>query len=221
MIYVTGDTHGEFERLGSRYFDAGENDTVMICGDFGGVWDDSVAEHYWRKWLASKPFTILFVDGNHENYDLLRAFPEEEWNGGKVHRIAPNILHLMRGQVFDIDGMRFFTFGGASSHDIDAGILEPDDPDLKTKKKRLDTERALYRINHVSWWKDELPSEEEMEEGLRNLEAVGGNVDVVISHCAPTSVQDILSGGLYRHDILTDYLETNLFLQPNRNPSSK
>ena len=74
MFFITGDTHGEFERLGSRYFDVGENDTVIFCGDFGGVWDDSAAERYWRKWIASKPFTILFVDVNHDNYDLLRTF---------------------------------------------------------------------------------------------------------------------------------------------------
>ena len=36
-------------------------------------------------------------------------------HGGKVHRIRPHVLHLMRGQVFDIEGHTFFTMGGVKS----------------------------------------------------------------------------------------------------------
>ncbi len=189
MIYITGDTHGEFERFGSHYFDAAKGDYVIICGDFGNLWDNSNTEKYWRKWLKEKPFTVLFIDGNHENYDMLSAFPITEWNGGKIHKIADNIIHLMRGQVFDIDGIRFFTMGGASSHDIDAGVLEPSDPDFTIKRKKLDREMALYRINRVSWWAEELPSEEEMAGGLANLECVGNKdrltdyLDIVKEKC--------------------------------------
>lgn len=208
MIYITGDTHGEFERLSSRRFNATKGDYVIVCGDYGNVWDNSMTEKYWRKWLNEKPFTLLFIDGNHENYDLLSDYPITEWNGGKVHKISDNIIHLMRGQAFCIEGIRFFTMGGASSHDIDAGILEPDDPDFAVKKKKLDRELALYRINRVSWWAEEMPSVEEMEEGLRNLDNVGYTVDVILTHCSPSSIQDIISHGLFRHDSLTDYLET-------------
>lgn len=74
--------------------------------------------------------------------------------------------------------MRFFTFGGASSHDIDAGILEPSDPDFVAKRKKLDRERALYRVNRVSWW-----AEEEQEEGLRNLEKYQYQVDCILELC--------------------------------------
>ncbi len=207
MIYLTGDTHGEFERLGSNYFDAGKGDYVIICGDFGNLWDNSKSEQYWRKWLREKPFTVLFVDGNHENYDMLYSYPVTEWKGGKVHKISDNIIHLMRGQIFDIDGVRFFTMGGASSHDIDAGILDPNAPDFAAKRKKLDREMALYRINRVSWWEEEIPSEEEMAEGLSNLERVGNKVDVILTHCIPSSVQDIYSRGQYKHDRLTDYLD--------------
>ena len=205
-IYITGDTHADFRRFSSQYFEDKEC-YVIICGDFGGIWDNSKTEKYWLDWLEKKKFTILFVDGNHENFDLLNAFPVTEWNGGKVHIIRKNIIHLMRGQVFTIEGIRFFTFGGGQSHDIQAGILDRSDPDFSSKRKRLDRERALYRINHESWWKEELPSEEEMAEGLANLDKVGNQVDFVISHSAPSSIVDILSRGFYAHDILTDYLE--------------
>jgi len=155
MIYVTGDTHGDWmNRLKVDSFpeqkEMTKDDYVIICGDFG-IWDNSKRERYNLDWLEDKSFTTLFVSGNHENYDILNSLAVEEWHGGKVNFIRPSVIHLMRGQVFNIEDKTFFTFGGASSHDISAGILEPDDPDLKEKKKRLDKEPfALYRINHVS-----------------------------------------------------------------------
>lgn len=207
MIYITGDTHADFTRFGRSHLTAAAGDYVIVCGDFGGVWDASKESRYWLKWLSDKPFTTLFVDGNHENYDLLNSYPVTEWNGGKVHFITDHIIHLMRGQVFDIDNIRFFTMGGASSHDIDAGILEPDAPDFRQKRKQLDRQMVLYRVNHISWWREELPSDEEMAEGLRNLNRCGYKVDVILTHCAPNEIQDIYSRGGYRHDRLTDYLE--------------
>ena len=111
-------------------------------------------------WLEEKSYTTLFVDGNHENFDRLNAYPMEEWHGGKVHKIRPSVLHLMRGQIFNICDKKVFTFGGASSHDISDGILDTEDPDFKTKKKLLDKRRAMYRIKHLSWWKEELASKE-------------------------------------------------------------
>lgn len=98
--------------------------------------------------------------------------------------------------------------GGASSHDISAGILEPDDPLFKEKKRLLDKDPfALYRINHVSWWQRELPNEEEMDNGYENLERNNGCVDYIITHSPPASVIALLGRGLYKQDKLTQYLE--------------
>ncbi len=215
MIYITGDTHGEFRyRLSTDSFpeqkDMSKEDYVIICGDFGGVWDtekQSKYEKYWLEWLESKSFTTLFVDGNHENFDRLYALPIEEWHGGKVHKIRPSVIHLMRGQIFEIDGKSIFSFGGATSHDIDGGILEMYDPDLKRKKKLLNNSGRSYRINHVSWWERELPTEAEMEEGRRNLALHNNVVDYIITHCCASSTQAIISGGAYKPDLLTRYLE--------------
>ena len=178
MIYITGDCHQDFRRFSTRIFPEQKGmtkeDYVIICGDFGGVWNqggENKEEKHLCDWLEGKPFTTLFVDGNHENFDRLYAYPVEEWHGGKVHKIRPSVIHMMRGQVFEIDGKSIFTFGGASSHDIDGGILEPEGPDFKRKKRMLDQDWRPYRINHVSWWSQELPTEEEMEEGRRNLAA--------------------------------------------------
>ena len=84
-----------------------------------------------------------------------------------MQHIMPSVIHLMRGQIYELSGLKIFTFGGAKSHDISGGILEAGDPRLREKRKKLDKKKELYRINHVSWWRQELPSQEEMEEGRR------------------------------------------------------
>ena len=100
MIFVTGDCHGDYRKLSSAAFreqkEMDRQDFVIVCGDFG-YWDRSRQEEYWMDWLAQKDFTLLFVDGNHENYDLLAEFPVQMWHGGKVQMIRENVIHLMRG----------------------------------------------------------------------------------------------------------------------------
>lgn len=164
MIYVTGDTHTpiDIKKLATKNFPEqkllSKEDYLIILGDYGGVWDNSEEDRYWRRWLNNKNFTTLFVDGNHENFDLLNKYDVEYWNGGKVHMIEDSIIHLMRGQVFDIDGNIFFTMGGAESID------------------------KLDRTEGKSWWKEELPSQKEIEEALYNLELNNWKVDYVLTH---------------------------------------
>ena len=104
MIYVTGDCHGNFARFEQRNFPEQANmtkdDTVIITGDFGGVWFGDSRDDETLDWLERLPFTLVFVCGNHENYDALERYPVDDWHGGKVHRIRPHVLHLMRGQIF-------------------------------------------------------------------------------------------------------------------------
>lgn len=216
-VWITGDIHGNPQRFSTDIFpeqkEMTKDDVVIILGDFGLVWDysgENKTEKYWLDWLENKPFTTLFIDGNHDNFDRLDNCPIEQWHGGNVHFIRPSVIHLMRGQIFDIEDKSFFAFGGASSHDISAGILEPDDPDFKEKKKKLDKNPyALYRINHVSWWERELPNEEEMNEGLANLKKQNNKVDYIITHSPYTSLLRQMDGGsgLYQRDRLTDYLQ--------------
>ena len=186
MIYVTGDLHGNFERFKPKYFPEQANmtkdDMVIIAGDFGGVWFGDSRDDETLDWLERLPFTLAFVCGNHENYDALERYPVDDWHGGKVHRIRPHVLHLMRGQVYKLEGYRFFTMGGAKSHDTN------------------------HRINHISWWRQELPSDEEYSEALQNLERYNWQVDYIITHCAPTSIA--LMGSRHNEaDRLTDFLQ--------------
>lgn len=210
MIFVTGDCHGEWGRLGMKNFPEQrkmtKDDCVIVCGDFG-FWTPSREREYWMDWLERKPFTTLFVDGNHENFDGLYQLKEEMWKQGRVHRIRDSVIHLMRGQVFVMEGYRFFTFGGARSHDIQGGILEPGDPEFRRKKKAADQSGLFYRVDHESWWRQEMPSREERDMGLRKLEACDWKVDFVITHCCSSDTQALLTGGSYEADELTEYFE--------------
>lgn len=215
MIYITGDCHGDFTRFSTAAFpeqkEMTKDDYVIICGDFG-LWHDTNEERYWLKWLNEKPFTTLFVAGNHENYDRLNnEFEVRYWHGGKVHIIRDNILHLMNGYVFDICDKKIFAFGGASSHDITDGILDendfPDHDAFLRKCKEWRKQRKVFRINHISWWREEIPSEEEMAFGLKTLEENGNQVDYIVSHCCPQRIAYKFSNGEYQADALTEYFD--------------
>ena len=123
MVYVTGDMHGDFERFKLPAMKKlKKGDTLIICGDFGFLWDGSKEEEKILEKLSEKKFNICFVDGTHENFEMLNSFPVSEWNGGKVHHIIGSVYHLMRGQIFNIDGLRIFTMGGGESPDVDIRI---------------------------------------------------------------------------------------------------
>ena len=65
---------------------------------------------------------------------------------------------------------------------------------------------AYFRIRDFSWWDLELPTNQEMENGIENLEKINYKVDYIISHCCPTSIQALINS-TYKRDILTDYLQ--------------
>lgn len=215
-IWLTGDIHGNPVRFSSvNFYEQKEfsrnkdENIVIVLGDFGLIWncnEESSNEGYWLDWLEEKPFTTCFIDGNHENFDRLYQYPVEEWNGGKVHKIRDNVIHLMRGQVFELEYKKFFTFGGASSHDIKDGILDPFEDRELIKKWRNDYTK-MFRVNHVSWWSRELPSEEEMQEGIDNLKKHDNKVEFILTHSPSASVIALLGQGLYEQDVLTKYLE--------------
>ena len=106
MIYITGDCHGDYTRFNTKNFpeqkQMTKDDFVIVCGDFG-FWTPSKEQEHQLEWLSQKPFTTLFVDGNHECFDELYNLPIEEFCGGKVHFVKDSIIHLMRGQVFNLD----------------------------------------------------------------------------------------------------------------------
>lgn len=166
MVYITGDMHGDFERLDSIKLKKG--DTLIICGDFGFVWDGSAREEKLLRQLGKKKFNICFLDGTHENFELLDEYEVGVFCGGKAHNISGNLYHLMRGQIYSIEKQTFFVMGGGESPDID------------------------MLFDNGTWSRREFPNSEELAEGADNMERVGCKVDYIVTHEPPSKIKSFL-----------------------------
>ena len=186
-VYITGDMHGDIERLYDKEFrKLKKNDVLIVCGDFGYIFDGGKLENDTRKFFATRKFVTAFVEGTHDNLDKINRSRVTVWKGGKVHRIEGNLLHLMRGQIFKIDGNTFFTFGGGESIDKD------------------------IRIEKNLWWREEEPTPAEMAEGAKALDEVGCKVDYIITHEPPSLVKSAMllrSGNADRVNKINGYFE--------------
>lgn len=165
MILITGDIHAN-QRKWMREIEPNlkKGDVLIVAGDFGfGFWDGV----YWPQemffdHIAEQEYTLLFIDGNHEHFDKLNSLPVSQWNGGKVHRIRHNVIHLMRGEMFEIEDVSIFTFGGGYSVD------------------------KARRTEGISWFEQEMPTNDEYLAARNNLDACDNRVDYIITHTCPT-----------------------------------
>ena len=171
MIFVTGDTHRlkDVDKLDREHFPEQDmlssDDFLIITGDFGGIWSGDSRDEECIEFHRKKLYTTLFVGGNHENYDLLSKYPVEEWNGGKIHKINRKLIHLINGQIYTIEGKKFFIMGGATSID------------------------KMFRKSGISWWPQEEPSNEEFFEATQNLVKNENTVDYIITHTCPEKLR--------------------------------
>ncbi len=158
MLFLISDLHGgvDCECFYEYAKTAKEGDTLLILGDLELAFRDTEENRRFTEFFLSLTCEIAFIDGNHENFDYLYAFPQEEWNGGRVHRLSPHIVHLMRGYIFRIQGRTFFTMGGCKSTQkwVDSGL----------------------------WWPQEVPDEEEIARAYKVLAANNHKVDYVLTH---------------------------------------
>lgn len=186
MIYITGDTHGDKRRFtrGRLPRLLGRGDTLLVCGDFGFVWDGSPAEEKLLQWLGRRSYQILFVEGTHDNLDLLEQYPVEELSpGAPARHLGGGLWHLMRGQIYDIQGRSFLALGGGTNRD------------------------GVQREEGVNWWPQELPREEELPGFRRILAARDHRVEFIISHQAPTNIEACITQRVREVDYLTAYLD--------------
>lgn len=208
-IYITGDKHGKFnlftrKKLNMLPHILTPDDIVIISGDVGLLWCYDGEYEYLVKWLSSLPFTIAFILGNHDNYNMIKDFELVDWCGGKArHIIQDKIVILERGEIYNIQGLKIFTFSGAQSHDIEGGILDRKDENFKLKKKELKRKKLQFRILNESWWKEELPTQEEINKAWQVLENSKLNVDYIITHCSSDYLQQAI--GINESNILTQF----------------
>ena len=216
MLYFTGDLHGSMRNLQHRYETiqfynederetSQEEDYLIVCGDFGFVWFEDNSPYYYDEQqelndMENLPITICFVDGNHENFHRLNDYPVENWHGGRVHRLRKNVVHLMRGEVFNICGKTILAFGGAPSHDIAgiasdfdlkqnyaAGVLDRDDVNYGERCHLCNVRGIFYRTKNLDWWAEEMPTSEDVINAYGNLPE-DNKVDYIVTHEAPLSV---------------------------------
>ena len=186
MICVTGDLHGDISRFKSPVLKKlRRGDALIITGDFGCIWDGGKKEKRILKKLGKKKYNVLFVEGVHENFDLLEEYPIEQWCGGKTRLISGNLRQLMRGQYYTIAQKNVFTFGGGQSEENNS-YLEPDEEQK---------------------WLKELPTDEELAEGLANLAEHDNTADLIISYEPPAKMIEFIDIGTTSRNHINTYLD--------------
>jgi len=177
-ILLSGDTHRDFDTaklvrsaLHDAVGDALKGVThLVVLGDWGAIWSDSpasIAEE--RRMLAfynAMDWETLVILGNHEGYDRIERLQWTTRYSAPVRQVSDKIFILQHGNVYTVAGQRLFVFGGGES---------------------LDRDR---RIEGESWWRQEIPSQADLERGLASLQAVGGEVDYVLTHTCPRPMAD-------------------------------
>lgn len=168
-ILFAGDIHGDTKHLGWVFSEARnvDADQIIAVGDYG-YWPhygDGQSFLDLTQALADGGTPFAWLDGNHENHDLLDQKVQQQpwWHDGDLPQPIPtlqsdNFLYLPRGTVLDLDGVRLLAYGGAWSVDW------------------------MHRKAHVTWWEQELVD-------LDHLEGIGhavGQVDILATHECPS-----------------------------------
>ncbi len=187
MIYLAADIHGHIrlERLKKllQPYTFTDSDYLIILGDAGIIWSETEHKEV-QSFYERLPLTTLFLDGNHENFDLLETYPIVQSFGGTARKISDKIFHLMRGEIYTIDNKTFFVFGGGFS--------------LK----------KLTNCSPITVWEQEMPCEAEYLNGIKNLTEYNYTVDYILSHVAPEEIAYRMNIPLAEQEIkLNRYLE--------------
>ncbi len=167
MIFVTGDTHGDFNRLVEfcSRFQTTKEDIMIILGDAGFNYYGGLRDYVAKSKVSSLPITVFSIHGNHEMRPAaIPAYHTAEWHGGKVYveDEFPDLLFGIDGEVYDLGGRKTLVIGGAYS---------------------VDKEYRLAR--GWNWWADEQPSDEIKKKVDKTLDSLDWKVDVVLSHTTP------------------------------------
>lgn len=183
LIWLTGDKHGQLTPFlkNSKYKKIKKNDTLIICGDFGFLWNKSKQEIKNLNWLSKRKYTIAFVDGSNDNYNMISEYPTENWNDGKIRRISPNIVYLMRGEIYNIENKKILAFGGG---------LNDSNPNEEE-----------YYLESV------YPDKQQIDNVIDNIKKVNGEIDLIVTHEAPNSIKSCLGNNQNQYNTFNNILE--------------
>lgn len=173
MILVAGDTHGDIDyrkldnhKVRSQF--GRLPDYLIVAGDFGVPWsnnEEDPTDLFMKKWYEDKPYEIIVVLGNHDNYSRIEKMPQEVYHGARVKRYTSNIVFVEKNQILELENKIIYCFGGADSIDKE------------------------YRTLNESWWPQEQSTYADFLE-MKNFifRSYNISVDYVITHTAPEHV---------------------------------
>lgn len=168
MIYLIGDIHGDItqimsENLKKSGINIKYNDTIIVLGDFGIMFKDTEQQRESLKYISGLSYNVVFIDGNHENFDYLNKQDVCTKWGNKVHKLSDRCFHLIRGNIYRIEGHNFLCFGGATSVDKE------------------------YRVLGSTYWNEELPDRFDINRLEKSLDS-GKTIDYVLTHTCSNKI---------------------------------
>lgn len=163
MIYITGDTHRDFERIYDFCQEVGatQEDILIILGDATINYYLNSDDKILKEELSEYPITFLFIHGNHEERPyMIDTYEEIEWNGGiaYIEEEYPNLIFAKDGEVYDLDGAKAMAIGGAYSVD---------------------------KFSRDIWFDTEQPDDIIKEHVESQLDKLDWKIDYIFSHTAP------------------------------------
>lgn len=173
MIYLTGDTHGDFRRIKQFCFkvEPSLDDTLIILGDAGFNYYGNYRDRNAKIFASKLPIMLFCIHGNHEMRPTsVPTYKEKLYRGGTVwyEEEYPNILFAKDGEIYDFDGRKCIVIGGAYSVD------------------------KFYRLAMGwHWFPDEQLSPEIKRRVEEQLASVHYMVDAVLSHTCPVKYEPV------------------------------
>lgn len=168
MIYITGDTHGDFQRIFhfcGFHTHLTRDDIMIVLGDAGINYYGNQGDAGLKESIAKLPLTLFCIHGNHEmRPQRLPSYIEKTWRQGTVfvEKAYPNILFAKDGETFDFNGRQAIVIGGAYSVD------------------------KYYRLEKgCHWFSDEQPSVDIRRQVEYKLDCIGWKIDTVLTHTCP------------------------------------
>lgn len=162
-VFLTGDKHGDFSSVFNfiEKFELGFGDWIIILGDAGICWrnDKKDMEEFIKYYESKYEVMLMFVPGNHENWDILDNIPLAPSGVGEI---SEHILYIPKGTYFELCGKHFLAVGGADSID----------------KK--------FRTPHLTWWEQEQINEEDINKAISATD--NHKIDYVLTHSCPRSI---------------------------------
>ena len=166
MVYLTGDIHGDPERVVQFCLSMKprRTDTIILLGDVAANYTGGQRDEWVKQTLEKLKINILCIHGNHEmRPSTIESYKLKEWRGGMVwyEEAYPHLLFAKDGEIYTIEGKSYLAIGGAYSVD------------------------KFYRLEqNYGWWADEQPSEE-IKRYVESQIGKAKSVDYVLTHTCP------------------------------------